>query len=198
MIPSRSRPPIHPGEKYHLSKAERRYLYESTRHGAHVDRGTPYPCNQDDLDSYVKFRRSNKHAQYITPNSATNELTRWLSENPDPDADAALDRLKAGLKLMPWEPDIALKAFRDLDTAFFKSTLFGNVLVRWKGRFNWIREFGPSPTWGLTKKKGHGQCRIVLCAHEILGTTSFLPYRQMWHTLLHEMVVSSSNYFYRI
>lgn len=191
MFPVYSQAPIHDGEKYHLSSAQRRFLYKATRHEFRTDRGTPYPCSQDDLDGYVKFKHSNEQAQYITPNSATNELTRWLSEHPDPDADAALHRLRAGLKLMPWEPDIIIKAFRDLDISFFKGTLSGNVTVRWKGNFNWVRRYGFEPAYGLTDKQGHAQCHIALCAHKIfLDEKTILPYREMWRTLLHEMVVS--------
>ena len=191
MFPFHSRPPIHDGERYHLSSAQRRFLYNTTRHEVRTDRGTPYPCSQDDLDGYVKFRHSNEQAQYITPNSATNELTRWLSEDPDPDADAALHRLRAGLKLMPWAPDIVIKAFRDLDIAFFKGTLSGNVTVRWEGKFKWVRKYGFEPAYGLTDKQGHAQCHIALCAYAIfIDEKSYIPYRQMWETLLHEMVVS--------
>lgn len=170
------------------SFSQRQELYHmATRRRVYVNRGTPYPCTQADLDSCARLVSPN-NAQYITPNLATNELVRWLDHDPDAVAAAALHRLRKGLKIIPWNPDIAIKAFRDLDAAFFKGTLIGNTELLWMGKTSWLLKLGPMPCWGATTKLGHAQCRIMLHAYSIMLEPK--PYQQMWRTLLHEMVVS--------
>lgn len=170
------------------SSSQRRELYlMATRRRVDVNRGTPYPCTQADLDSCARLASRN-NAQYITPNLATNELVRWLDHDPDAVAVAALHRLRKGLKIIPWNPDIIIKAFRDLDAAFFKCTLIGNTELAWVGKTARLLRFGFMSCWGTTIKIGHARCRIELNAYKILLETN--PYQQMWRTLLHEMVVS--------
>lgn len=176
---------------------DRHQLYEMTRDHVRVDRGTPYPCTQKDLDGYAKHYRHN-NAQYVTTVKATNDLCNWLNHFHEPDASsmAALERLKNGLQLRPWGPDLVIKAFKDLDIAFFKGTLLGNVRVRWKGRQECNKLMGITDLFlGVTIPEGHAQCRIILNAYTILvdSREGVIPFRQMWRTILHEMCVSRPN-----
>ncbi|MCJ1268478.1 hypothetical protein MMC22_008366 [Lobaria immixta] len=175
-----------------MDQEDRLRLLHDCQTPIRADKGTAYPCSQRDLDGYVKFYRTNKDIAYVSPNSGTNKLIIWLDINqkPDPESTAALERLGKGLKIRPWGPDLVIKAFKDLDTAFFMGTLTGNVLVRWKK----VRDisnlwgFGSSHgvLWGYTSKMGHGQAQITINSTPHFKVASD-PYREMWRTLLHEM-----------
>ena len=189
--------PVHPAEKDKMAMGDRHQMYEMTRDHVRVDRGTPYPCTQKDLDGYMKHHRHNLNARYVTTVKATNELCNWLNHFHEPDASsmAALERLKNGLQLRPWGPDLVIKAFKDLDIAFFKGTLLGNVRVRWKGYEECDKLLSAECLLGITLLEGHAQCRIILNSYAILvlrrdGRTSF---QEMWRVILHEMCVSRPN-----
>lgn len=194
MHPRKTLPPIHAGEKHVGSKYSRWRLYEEARKPFREDRGTPYPCTQRDLDGYLKHERDNSKTRYVTAVVATNELCNWLNHFKEPDASslAALERLKNGIQLKPWGPDLVVKAFKDLDLAFFKGTLLGNVRVKWMCCTEWNQCVGPPPCFGITRQDGHAQCRIILNAQAILlhPQMSPIPFREMWRTMLHEMCVS--------
>lgn len=178
-----------------MHQQDRLRLLHECQHPIRADKGTAYPCSQRDLDGYVRFYRSNDRMVYVSPNSGTNKLVLSLDihKNPDPESAAALERLGEGLKIKPWGPDLVIKAFKDLDQAFFMGTLTGNVLVRWKNvrGMNNLWGFGSSngTTWGYTSKMGHGQAQITLNSTPHF-TSAPDPYREMWRTLLHEMCVS--------
>jgi hypothetical protein len=194
MHPGKTLAPLHSGERHQVSSASRRHLYENARKPVREDQGTPYPCAQQDLDGYVQHHHSNRDARYVTPIAATNELCDWLNHFNEPDAAsmAALERLKTGIKMRPWQPDLVIKAFKDLDLAFFKGTLTGNVRVKWMCRQEWLRFRGPEADYlGVTQKEAHAQCRIVLNAETVLlhPGSAPIPFREMWRTMLHEMCV---------
>lgn len=177
-----------------MNQQDRSRLLHECEVPVRADRGTAYPCSQRDLDGYVKFHRSNRDRVYLSPNSGTNHLVQWMDINKTPDhqSAAALERLKHGLKIQPWGPDLISKAFKDFDQAFFMGTLTGNVLLRWRKarRINnlWgLRSDGPS--YGYTSKMGHGQARITIDP-VIHFMSEFNPQSEMFRTLLHEMCVS--------
>ena len=53
---------------------------------------------------------------------------RYNKDLPQEEADA-IERLRDGLKIKNWGPDLVIKAFRDLDTVFFRGRVVGNCLV---------------------------------------------------------------------
>lgn len=196
MVSLKTHPPVHAAEKKRNSLFFRMRLYRAAHKDVRADEGTPYPCTQRDLDSYHKLERDNSKARYIKPARAANELCDWLNHFKDPDASsmAALERLRSGIELEPWGPDLVIKAFKDLDLAFFKGTLQGNVRVKWKCRKDWEKGYAPlrDHCLGMTIPDAHAQCRIALNAHSILLNPHVTPnpFREMWRTLLHEMCVS--------
>lgn len=192
-------PPVHDNEKKRNSVFFRMSLYNAARKPVRENQGTPYPCTQRDLDGYLKHERDNSKARYITPAEATNQLCDWLNHFKDPDASslAALRRLRDGVQLNPWGPDLVIKAFKDLDLAFFRGTLLHNVRVKWMCRTEWTENLksiiGSSKHFfGITLEDAHAQCCIVLNAQNILLNPHLTPnpFRQMWRTMLHEMCVS--------
>lgn len=110
-------------------------LFDVTRDlcsgGLQVDRGTPYPCTQEDLDSYRRFPRGKYQWDPIRPNKAVSLLLEFLLPIREPSikVQGALQRLRTGINMTHKAPDIVIKAFRDLDTAFFGGNLSGNCLV---------------------------------------------------------------------
>lgn len=181
--------PVHAAEKDTMSPHDRYLLFMKALDGVREDKGTPYPCTQKDLDGYVKHYRHNSDARYLTAAEATNELCNWLNHFNEPDASsmAALERLRKGIQLKPWGPDLVIKAFKDLDIAFFKGTLLGNVRVGWEDMGYYLL--------GLTSPVRHAQCRIILNPRSILLSplNGQIPFREMWRTMLHEMCVSRKN-----
>lgn len=178
-----------------MKKEDRLRLLKECRYPIRADEGTAYPCSQKDLDGLVKFYDSPRNTDYVSPNRGTNKLVQWLdiNQNPDPESAAALKRLREGLKLQRWGPDLAIKAFKDLDQTFFMGTLTGNVLVRWKNIRDIVDLWSKGSTYGYTTKMGHGQARITIDPTSHFKKASD-PYSEMWQTLLHEMCVSQLSF----
>lgn len=178
-----------------MHREDRLRLLDECKNPIRADEGTAYLCSQRDLDGYVRFHRSNKNIVYVSPNRGTNNLVRWLdiNKNPDSETAAALERLKQGIRIQNWGPDLLIKAFKDLDQAFFMGTLTGNVLVQWKNTREisdlWGLGSSRGVTWGSTFKMGHGQARISINSKPHF-TEARDPHREMWRTMLHEMCVS--------
>lgn len=167
-------------------------LYERADRRPLENHGTAYPCRQGDLDLIWKHQHHNEDAEYITPAEATAELCDWLHDRSEPDA---LKRLQTGTSTR-WGPDLIIKAFKDLDRAFFKGTLMGNVRVVWKGHEDWDRRSPGDDARGITMMVRHAQCTIFLNAGEVLCDGEVQDvYRGMWRTLLHEMCVSRKFHF---
>ena len=98
--------------------------------GLLVDRGTPYPCTQEDLDSYRRFSRGHRqHFKPVSSKTAVRQLLGFLNSEPSSEVRSALRRLKKGIDMRNKAPDIVIKAFRDLDIVFFNGALSGNVVV---------------------------------------------------------------------
>lgn len=143
------------------------------------DYGTDYPCTMRQLQSY----RTVPAPTYDRPWSA-NKAARVLLEflnAPVPlgsRADAALHRIGFALGLSDWGPDLIIKAFRDLDLAFFRGTLTGKTMVNWATDQEFDR-----PVRGTTRFLGHGRCHIRLNASLIFCTGPTGTFSQMWTTV---------------
>lgn len=88
---------------------------------------------------------------------------------------AAILRLRAGLEIQDWKPDLVIKAFHDLDTVFFNGKLRGHVTIQWQTA-SWWTEYHHvhgqhRRAYGLTQYLGHQRAAIQLNAFEILLNT---------------------------
>ena len=85
-------------------------------------------------------------------------------------------------------PDLAIKAFCDLDTVFFRGRLKGHVCVSWAD----TKEFPPGKArFGQTVCLGQGKALIQLNVHFIFIGWNCRDGRlliQMHATVLHEMM----------
>lgn len=92
----------------------------------HTDTGTPYPCNQSDLEVHNAgiFRRPNNRP-FVSAMEATAEimLHNHVTRRVPPTELIAIDNLKKTIeaveKRMDFGPDLVVKAFGDLDLLFF-------------------------------------------------------------------------------
>lgn len=104
--------------------------------------GTPYTCNQKDIDLLFQGRARLHHdipvfKNFITRDEATAKLERFSHscslDLPDENKEA-VDKLKRlvgdGLPTI-WGPDIVFKCFKDLDRVFFKGRLTGYTKLAW-------------------------------------------------------------------
>ena len=165
-----------------------------------VDTGTSYPTTQEELDFHRRslWLRPNPN-KFVSENCATADMMR----QNDPKRRVskaefeACERLKTLLRNHkaghPYGPDLAVKAFKDLDLVFFGGHLSGHVTVRWSG----CSKIGGFDCDGKGKccygfaqntiRHGSGQCRIFLNADLIFSSGIEDPFKQMMTTLLHEM-----------
>jgi len=157
-----------------------------------VDTGTRYPSRQDELDRHWDsiFKRRNK-GPFVSSLRATqdmidhNDLHRRIS-SAEAAAIARLQEITSDVKHgASWGPDIAVKAFKDLDLVFFGGKLNGHVCVMWD-------DLGMDAL-GVTEYPGdaqedENQSHIVLNADLIFNQAERHPFCQVLHTLLHEMV----------
>ena len=180
-------------------------LYKEAFYEVTVDTGTNYPCTKEELNATGGvYRHTAMKALY------KRDKTKWFPhENkgpfvevrtaarkafdhnhptriPSAAEDEAMSRLmtafgKAGRE--PWEPDLAIKAFCDLDKVFFCGRLKGNVCLTWDGD-----SACGNDCWGLTRYLQEGKCVILLNAdHIFFHSRDGLGFVQMFSTLLHEM-----------
>ena len=161
-----------------------------------VGQGTPYGCHEVDLENCASVYNKRPHAPRSIE-SATTELERFLDPSVGleigcPEMTAIL-RLQNGLRIQDWKPDLIVKAFRDLDIAFFDSTLQCHTSFNWRCA-EWWNELRRSPTayrgpLGMTQILGRGKAAIELNAWGILLDSEDANL-EMWRVTLHEMVVS--------
>ncbi|MCJ1483772.1 hypothetical protein MMC06_003940, partial [Schaereria dolodes] len=187
-------PSQHTGTPYPYKEADLVYLYNG-------------PTDKDILP--------NSQDPDTTRNYSTMKVvTRYLEDQLDPykpfsSAEAAaIARLQTISHLQAWDPDIVYKAFRDLDYVFFDGRLDGLSRLRWRTREDIEKEFPNSPNTGTSYATTHTlykdtehkitkrQYRFPHVRIDLNSTTIFGPdqdprrtvYRNMWGTLLHEMV----------
>lgn len=176
-------------------KVHRRALYDwcSSEYPSAV-RGTPYPCEQGDLDECAHVPKGSPYSARL-PKDVTLDLESFLDPYTsfDPTVQAAIVRLRTGLKINDWKPDIVLKAFYDLDIVFFNGKLRGQTTVTWRCVPWWNERYGHRDGYrvaqGQAEYLGHGKAAIYLNAWGVFLDPSILdPKVLMWQVLLHEMV----------
>lgn len=189
-----------PHKRHPLTEKEfNKKMYELALLPFRENRGTPYKCEQREIDFHHRGVFSTPNAgPFVTRMQATQEILRWNDEKRAPPRDELeLIRQLAIVvhdaeKNSLFHPDIVVKAFADLDRVFFCGRLRGNVAVQWVEGIEDLHDDEPDGrTYGETKSNRTGQCRIRLNATAILqqrwskvGKNSVAC---MFGTLLHEM-----------
>lgn len=158
--------------------------------GVIAGRGTPYPCNQEQIDTYViEPYCSRGNDQVMFEHDAIRMLEDFLdpSRPPTNRVRAALHRIGDAMNNTDdWHPDVLIKAAHDIDTAFFMGCLKGNVSIQWVRRI----PGGSGYVKGIThpKRLGSSCSTIHLSLHAIFFDSDF-PRMKMWQVLFHEMIV---------
>ena len=181
-------------------------LFKESSYDVTPDTGTRYPCTQEELnatggmdrrasrdilttkDKSKLFARLNE-GPFVDARTAAREVYDYndMSRIPSAAEDEAIHRLQTGLVKAAkegWGPDLTIKAFCDLDKAFFCGRLKGHSYLSWtSGRSSYYQN-----TLGITNYLGDGKCRIKLNAHDVFfkpcDTSHFFF---MFAVLLHEM-----------
>lgn len=96
-------------------------------------RGTPYAITQSEIDVIQDRNKPFHPPPSIFQERAVQQLVDAHAPGVhlDRHQSAPLDRLQALGDLPRWGPDIAIKAFNDLDRIFFKGKMHGHIYVRW-------------------------------------------------------------------
>lgn len=176
--------------------------FEAARQNVSTNTGTPYPnCTDQELyDLRHLHEYSDKHFRRfpfhpISISQATLKLEDYLAY-PSQSALDARARIRRAISSTGMGVDLPIKAFHDLDRAFFGGYMKGRVRVRWKGsRENLYEVMGPyySGTYGITVDIGRNRpvpiAEIILNARLMFLTpTPHSKWREMWGTILHEMI----------
>ena len=140
------------------------------------------------------FPRRNR-GKLVSTKRATLDIVEYnaLERIPAAEEEDAIDRLLTMLdnaRQGSWSPDVAIKAFCDLDTVFFRGRLRGHVCVTWATLEAFNQMPGP-PIFSHTVSLGQGKALIQLNAYYILfegRRNGARPIRQTFATLLHEMM----------
>ena len=97
-----------------------------------IGRGTPYQVTEKDLEDLDGFPH-NHSGHFVSEMQATRDIHdhNVAERKASPNEIAAIARVRAALSVDDWHPDVAIKAFHDLDLIFFDGHLRGNVCVCW-------------------------------------------------------------------
>lgn len=189
----------------HVLPRVAKHLYNEAFNDVSLGIGTDYPCTTEDLNASGGIHRKiplggdaqKKKAKWFTgpnegpfvdPAEASREIFDHNQPKRVPSAaeGRAIKRLLEGFKnacQKYWGPDLAVKAFCDLDEVFFCGRLRGHVCLTWRADASFKHYcFGET-----TFLKG-GKCVIGLNAYAIFcGLEVISGFAQMFATLLHEM-----------
>ena len=180
-------------------------LYKEAFYEVSVDTGTNYPCTKEELNASGGVNRHTAMKAHYKK-----DKTKWFPcQNKGPFVEArtaALDVFnhnhptripsvaedEAMSRLMTafgkarreiWGPDLAIKAFCDLDKVFFRGRLKGHVCLTWDAD-----SVCGNDCWGSTQYLEKGKSVILLNADQIFfHAPDGLGFVQMFSTLLHEM-----------
>ena len=176
--------------------------YRATQKKPSMKHGTPYDgCTQKDLDEllhatdYAWERFKRQKFKVVSLDCATQELEKALALPPKLYVQAARDRLRKAVSNPDWTPDLPVKAFYDLDDAFFGGLMRGLVKLRWKGTKEFmIPDMGPNyeNTLGQTRPMPikHVPALVIYLNAEclFLHPTPNRKRVEVWGTLMHEMI----------
>lgn len=157
--------------------------FDEVRHNT----GTDYPCTRRELRS-LRCKGRSFRAPILprpwSPDEACDRLLNFLNQSSgrNPDIDAALGRIGNALQLREWGPDLIIKAFHDLDRAFFAATLAGSTKVEWASQEEFAAQ-GSTLVRGHTMGQDFGGSLIQLNAEFIFRDGSEGHFSDMWRTV---------------
>lgn len=156
-----------------------------------VNQGTAYPCNPSTLEKH-ELKPENCRKRHWSAPEATRllEILLNLGRPNDEAQDKAIRRLADGMRVTTWSGDLVIKAFEDLDSTFFGGYLTDEVMVQWCSEDAFR---GGPPAFGVCfsmNPSSSSRVKIHLNADEIF-LRSDDPWKVMWRTIIHEMVVSA-------
>ncbi|CAO1604289.1 MAG: hypothetical protein LQ349_001071 [Xanthoria aureola] len=159
------------------------YLWHLCFEEIRPETGTDYPCTARQLRD-IRHPPMLRYPRPISPHEACDALVDFLSRVPRPGSktDAALCRIGDALDLLDWGPDLIIKAFHDLDRAFFATTLTGMTTVDWFANHE-FQAMGCPPAYGMTTSLYPGPQAIYLNARNIFRTGQAGHFSQMWQTV---------------
>lgn len=107
-------------------------LFKLAKYPVRPDWGTAYPCSRRNLASYRR-RPSRTQKKPLSMKLATSKVVNFLNESivPGSKEEAALHRIAEGMQLKDWGPDLAIKAFDDLDILFFRGVLATKTMLNY-------------------------------------------------------------------
>ncbi|KAL6718476.1 hypothetical protein ACLMJK_004567 [Lecanora helva] len=180
-------------------------LFEQALKPFTAETGTAYSTTQADIDFHSRhFFRTQNLVRLVSDEHITADMLKQNDPKrrvSDKEYEACkrlvkmVKRYKAGF---PYGPDLAIKAFNDLDTVFFGGSLRGNVYVKWGSCHLPNNGFGCTSRGKLwhkcsyaytqsTFRQRSGQTRIYMNADLIFAYGTKDPFKIMMSTLLHEM-----------
>ena len=162
------------------------WLVEMSMYPVLPDSGTNYPCSMRLLQSYQTFPEPSS-GRFYSRRAAERGALEFLDKPAMPGSKEAnaLHRIGAGLDLPNWGPDLIIKAFRDLDIAFFGGKLTGKVMVNWATPEECYREEALGTAYGITRHLGYGRAHIVLNPLIIFKDGRPGTFCAMWMTVSH-------------
>ncbi|KAL9034472.1 MAG: hypothetical protein Q9214_007027, partial [Letrouitia sp. 1 TL-2023] len=153
--------------------------------------GTDYNCEATHLRSLCVRPSSSNASKPKTPEQAVSELKGFLDLGRAPGIPemAAIARLSRALGSKRWAPDIAVKAFPDIDTIFFRGALLGHVNVYWiAGNRIRARSRNQNGYLGVTEQMAKGRATIGLNADTIILSGTRDVFKTMCSVLIHQMI----------
>lgn len=184
-----------------------RELYEESGYDIAPDTATNYPCTQRELNAsggvnrqmaideetvmnMKLFAHPNK-GPFTDARKAAREIFDHNDQKRTPSAteNEAINRLVDGFEnavRQPWGPDLAIKAFCDLDKVFFCGRLKGHVCLTWMSERSVDSE--GNAFYARSGYMGKGKCVMHLNAYMIFFRNHVGScFGQMFATVLHEM-----------
>ena len=167
----------------------RELLLEEAFYPVDARYGTPYPCQQSDLD-VIRHHPGYNGAPWVSQRQATLEIVqhnhpRRRFPSFEREAILRLSRAINDAARYSWGPDLVIKSFLDLDTVFFGGALQGFVRISWAHSDKFLSDEQGTTSDG--SPPGHALIRLNAEAI-LLGSD---PFKDMFSTVLHEMCVST-------
>ena len=169
-------------------------LYAMTKVDPCACCGTKYPCDQNILNALTHGPLAPRSISKMELGQVVAEMESLLKVSKSPsklefDAASRLGKAMQRFEDQMWGPDLVIKAFQDLDQAFFKGRLTGHVCICWKTEKNM------SYTAFTEHRSLDGKSYILLNADRIIleSKRKVKIFEAMWEITLHEMVVSASD-----
>lgn len=175
-----------------------------TKYPVRASTGVKYPCTQRDIDAYEDFGPvlrciwNGIKGGHISDVNAVQRLSEFLEPKtllPNYIA-TAFSRCKDATRGSSWGPETISKALFDLNTTLFNGHLRGLIMIRWvtpgstDGRMV-RRDKDCCKSLGMTYYAGNRRSIIYLNVIAIFRAPD--PEKEMWQTMIHELLVSGSS-----